>query len=101
MTIPAGKDGKYQITASGDFTVIGTGGTFRGIRLYKNGALYTSPTTGAVVRSLFSNVDISSYQLDWTLSLVATDYLEIYAHQDTGSAKTYNNSLFCITYLGA
>jgi hypothetical protein len=101
MTIPAGKGGKYQLTASGDFTSVGTGGTFRGIRLYKNGAVYESPTTGAVVRSLFSNIAISSYQLDWTLTLAATDYLEVYAHQDTGSAQTYSNSLFCITYLGA
>ena len=101
MTIPTGKGGKYQITASGDFTIVGTGGTFRGIRLYKNGAVYESPTTGAVLRSIFANVDICTTTLDWTITLAATDYLEIYAFQDTGSAKNITNNLFCITYLGA
>jgi hypothetical protein len=101
MTIPTGKGGKYQLTASGDFNGAGTGGTFRGIRLYKNGAVYESPTTGAVLRSIFANVDICTTTLDWTITLAATDYLEIYAFQDTGSAKNVNNNFFCITYLGA
>jgi hypothetical protein len=101
MTIPAGKGGKYQLTANADFTAAGTGGTFRAMRLYKNGALYESPTTGAVVRSIYSNINMCSLQLSWTLSLVATDYLEIYAFQDSGSAVTLNNNLFGVTYLGA
>jgi hypothetical protein len=101
ITIPSGKGGKYSITANADFTAAGTGGTFRAIRLYKNGALYESPTTGAVVRSIYSNINMCSLQLSWTLSLVATDYLEIYAFQDSGSAVTLNNNLFGVTYLGA
>lgn len=101
MTIPAGKGGKYQLTASGDFNDIGTAGTLRGIRLYKNGALYESPTTGAVLRSIFGNVGTCTNTIDWTITLAATDYLEIYAFQDTGSARNINNNLFCITYLGA
>jgi hypothetical protein len=95
MTIPSGKDGKYQFTCNLDFSA---GAGVRWIALYKNGSLhqylnyyngdgtYTTITTGS-----------------FTTTAVATDYFEIFVEQSTGSAKNVgdNPTKFTIQYLGA
>ena len=95
MTIPSGKGGKYLINCTLDFS---SGAGARIIMLYKNGALeqylnyyngdgtYTTITSGTFITSV-----------------VATDYLEIFVEQSTGTNKNVgdNPTKFSIQYLGA
>lgn len=99
ITIPAGKNGKYQINGSIMWVASGTGS--RLIKMQKNGAdiLYGNWGTNAGAS------DPSSKQISGILDLVATDYLELngyHSHStslnvDSTSPKTF----FQITYLGA
>ena len=82
FTVPSGKAGKYF------FTVIGyTDGQDDGehfvLAFYKNGSRiyrevgWTSPSSDAVMRSMASV----------TLDLSVSDYVEVYAYQNEGSAR--------------
>jgi hypothetical protein len=96
ITIPSGKGGKYQINAQVRWDDNTTNS--REIELRKNNTLvktaYIAPS--AVYPSNMMSVIIE---------LVATDYLEIFARQDSGGTRTLYYSgtqgFFQATYLGA
>jgi hypothetical protein len=79
MTIPSGGDGFYAIHAKTRFAAHATG-VFRGISIYKN---------GAAVRYLaqaVNNPTDCDVEIYVQLPLVATDYIECAAYQDSGGA---------------
>lgn len=100
MTVPTGKDGKYLITVSIGYAFNASGR--RAINFYKNGSSYKSLFQVPPLGGSGSTVLTASC----VLSLVATDYVEIYAYQDSGGSLNLNGasqdeSAFAITYLGA
>ena len=101
ITIPTGKDGKYLITSLIGFDENSTG--TRQVLLYKNGA-------NALHVAQFKPADNTESQLTFSTiqSLVATDYIELYAYQSSGGSLNYprNNAVstraeFSVQYLGA
>jgi hypothetical protein len=73
--------GIYRVTATATFDGVGTGGRCR-LYVYKNGTQIAAPTV-----NMGSAVEMSVV-LDDTVSLNgSTDYLELYASQDSGSSK--------------
>jgi hypothetical protein len=95
ITIPSGKNGKYLVNAKitwGDFA---TGDCI--IALYKNGTAIKNMNykAGAYVSNAVSVL----------LDLVATDYLQIYVRQSSGSTQDcFNNGVnghFSVSYQGA
>jgi hypothetical protein len=96
MTIPAGKGGYYEIS----FQAILDGNTTgnRVVRLYKNGSYFRQSRVGTSGATPVSTILVN-------LSLVATDYIEIYVLQTSGGNLTYElidtSGWFNITYLGA
>lgn len=97
LTIPTGKNGKYQI--SGKFTWSNNATGRRYIALYKNGSSITQfETTPAT--STYPTI-----QFTWLDTAVATDYYEIYAFQSSGSSLLLfgggDNMQFGINFIGA
>lgn len=96
FTIPAGKGGKWAISASVLFA--GSSSGERRIAIYKNGASATTDQringqgTGGLTASVNS-----------VFNLVATDYLSVYVYQDSGGSLNIDEDLsWCsIYYLGA
>ena len=97
FTVPTGKGGKWAIQSALLYQS-GTAGERR-VRIYKNGVFQmdsrVDPNTGG------TSVNVSN-----VYSLVAGDYLEIYAYQNTGTTKTIDgggdgNSFVSMYYLGA
>lgn len=97
VTIPTGKAGKYAIIGFGGWDA-NQGGSFRHMRLYKNGT--------AVKLTTVKPAD--SYPTIWmnsVLNLAVGDYVELYVYQDSGGTRTFYNSAadaqFTVSFLGA
>jgi hypothetical protein len=98
ITIPAGKNGKYLIMAQYKWDD-NTSGLDRVMYIYKNGvssgALGSSVTKGYYPTNFISTI----------YDLVATDYLEIFAFQTSGTTREIyannSNGYFIAQYLGA
>lgn len=97
ITIPSGKDGKYIVTGkiSWDSFAASEGN----IAIYKNGSSF---------KSVNYNITTSTYTgmlVTALMNLVATDYIQIYVRQTSGSAQTaYNNGVnghFSVAFQGA
>ena len=99
ITIPAGKDGKYLLTIFGVWQTGSTGN--RSLRILKNGA--DEPFRNYAQ----NNSTTLSQQASYQISLVATDYIEVYVFQANGGNLSWygqndaSGSLFAVTYLGA
>jgi len=93
LTIPAGKGGKYSVTAFVNWDNNSTGR--RIVALYKNGSNTKT----------LANETSSGYlgQLGaYTIELAAADYIEIFVYQDSGGTRNCDeNKYFQATYLGA
>jgi hypothetical protein len=92
LTIPSGKDGKYLVTGVAKYE---SGINQRAGQLHKN---------GSNVYDIFTIVPGGTAEIPFTyaISLVATDYLELYLYQNTGSPLNVKaNTSFQISYLGA
>jgi hypothetical protein len=95
ITIPTGKGGKYLIQGQLTFDANATGK--RRLQIFKNGSAYTT-STGPGVSSGATNV-----QCQVVLSLVATDYIQLYALQDSGGSlnASNNEAVLSAVFLGA
>jgi len=98
FTIPAGKAGYYAIIGRLDYAANATGN--RRIAVYKNGVLIQ----GSVFVAPAGGFEISN-AIQTILSLAVSDYVEIYAWQNSGGAldlyKTGGESEFTMAFLGA
>lgn len=98
ITIPAGYGGKYRIGGLVSFHPNATGR--RELQLYKNGAVISYGNTVIGNGSEF----IGTY-MDWTTTLVAGDYVELYALQSSGGSLTVYTTIlncqFSVDWLGA
>jgi hypothetical protein len=99
LTIPSGKDGYYLIGTTVAFASNATG--IRRLQVYKNGVAtaVAANTQGAVSGS---ETRLNASML---LSLVATDYLEVWALQNSGGAlnlvgNTAYSARFWLTKVG-
>ena len=96
MTIPAGKGGKYLVTAQMGFNANTTG--FRDISVFVNGT--KKKEIGWSPLPAYPQVAISA-----VVEVVATDYIEIFCKQDSGSTQAtdpgQSYAWFTISYLGA
>jgi hypothetical protein len=93
LTIPAGKGGKYSVTAFVNWDNNSTGR--RIVALYKNGA--NTKTLGNETSSGYLG-QLGAY----TIELAAADYIEIFVYQDSGGTRNCDeNKYFQATYLGA
>jgi len=91
ITIPSGKDGKYLFTVSGYWADNATG--TRTTVLYKNGSII------AKARCIWRREGLG---LSAVLSLVATDYIELFVYQDSGGNLDVNDATSIqATFLGA
>ena len=91
ITIPSGKGGKYLFTVSGYWADNATG--TRTVALYKNGVLIPK------ARSIWRR---ESLALSAVLSLIATDYIELFVYQDSGGNLDVNDSTSIqASFLGA
>jgi hypothetical protein len=91
ITIPTGKGGKYLFTVSGYWADNATG--TRTVALYKNGTLITK------ARAIFRR---EAMALSSVLSLVATDYIELFVYQDSGGNLDVNDATSIqASFLGA
>jgi hypothetical protein len=97
MTIPAGKGGYYQVNGSVRWDANTTAD--RSLYIYKNGAEY--------VRSILTpSAQYPTQSVNAIISVVATDYLELFVYQASGGTRTAETSqddgcIFSIGYLGA
>ena len=99
VTIPSGKAGKYLLTAIVNFDT-NPSGNLRILNIYKNGAA-TGDIVGFTNPSLSTTVVFSA-----TLNLSVSDYIEIFAYQNSGGALNLKQTAtfgtaFQVTYLGA
>jgi hypothetical protein len=98
ITIPAGKGGKYLITAKITYASSTTG--IRGIYLYKNAAVFLTYNSGNLQVSGECNVLLS-----YVVNLVATDYVYYQTYQNSVGALNLNGgselTTFQASYLGA
>jgi hypothetical protein len=97
MTIPAGKAGKYLITAIWGQDSGSSAGNQRLIQIRKN---------GTSIRQ--SDTDIQpygTYSISSVVDAAVSDYFEIFAYQDSGSTFSTSTGIstanFFISYLGA
>jgi len=98
FTIPSGKNGKYRISCR-----IGNGVSTAGLRqlrLYKNGSYLTY-----LCNNFIAGNDGMSFSGEYILSLVATDYIQVFCYQNSGGSLTVGTGIdeaqYSITYLGA
>ena len=96
FTVPAGKGGKWAISASVLFAGSSTGE--RRIAIYKNGS---AANTDQRINGQGSGGLTAS--VNSVFNLVATDYLSVYVYQDSGGSMNIDEDLsWCsIYYLGA
>jgi hypothetical protein len=98
FTIPSGKDGKYLFTVVVNFATDNAGD--RRLAIYKNG----SAVLYAVGITSTNNSD-TRIGASVIYNLVATDYIEIFAFQNSGTSINLRGGAienqFTITYLGA
>ena len=95
ITIPAGKTGKYQLSGEIDLAAM-TGGVY--VLIKKNGSVLTYTVVMNASSASF-NTNFTFYQL---LDLTATDYVEMFLYQGSGSSKNLNTATsFGINYIGA
>lgn len=78
ITIPAGLGGKYRITANVEWASDANG--YRFIYIKKNGSAYI----GGSSSGLTASVSYASHSLTVDADLVAGDYIEVYALQNSG-----------------
>jgi hypothetical protein len=90
LTVPAGKDGYYRISARVRWDNV-TGGTYRRIRLLKNGT--EVPGTDSIMTTGYGTTPINQ-----TLFLAAGDYVELSADHDRGSAANIKNSFSAASF---
>tara|TARA_R100001594_G_scaffold53193_1_gene86851 strand:+ start:1067 stop:1606 length:540 start_codon:yes stop_codon:yes gene_type:complete len=87
FTVPSGKAGKYFFTTMGYVDGVDDGEHFF-LSFYKNGARifrevgWTSPSADAGMRAMASV----------TLDLAVSDYIEVYAYQNEGSARNLQSA---------
>ena len=99
VTIPSGKGGKYAL--SGTVSCDGAASGVRAMAIYQNGSpvKYVSQALGAGAGAA------SRLSFALTLSLVATDYVELYFYQESGGSLGLDVGItrtsFYATYLGA
>jgi hypothetical protein len=100
MTIPAGKGGKYLVTAGVTFGP--SGASYREIYIFKNGSFYSQ------VFPAPSGTGSSGAAIADLVSLAVSDYLEIRVEQGSGGTLAVRgdgwgtgSTYFGITYLGA
>lgn len=97
LTIPSGKNGKYQVIGKFSFANNATGRRY--IALYKNG----TPVTQFEVTPATSTYP--TIQFTWFDTAVATDYYECYAFQSSGGNLALyggsDNMQFGINFIGA
>lgn len=100
FTVPAGKAGKYLITATTGFVNNATGQRYA--QIYVNGTGVNLAQTPGVSAS----IDVYTYN-SYVVSLAVSDYVELKAYQNSGgslnvmgSASGVTNS-YQISYLGA
>jgi hypothetical protein len=95
ITIPAGYTGKYQLSGEIDLAAL-TGGVY--VLIKKNGSVLTYTVVMNASSASF-NTNFTFYQL---LDLTATDYVEMFLYQGSGSSKNLNTATsFGINYIGA
>ena len=98
FTIPSGKNGKYLFTVICNYVTDNTGD--RRLAIYKNGSavLYAAGVTS-------TNDSDTRIGASVIYNLVATDYIEIFAFQNSGTSINLRGGAienqFTITYLGA
>lgn len=96
ITIPTGRDGYYHITGKVRWDTVTGAGTYRRIRLYKNGSdISTAQGAESIFREGYGGPPI-----DTILYLTAGDYIELNADHDRGSDLTLKNS-FAAAYFQA
>jgi hypothetical protein len=79
LTVPSGKGGKYLV--SGFLCWDSDGNGTRELWVYKNGSQFKQIRLSAVTK-------LTSQQISITMDLVATDYVQLYVYQDSGSTRT-------------
>jgi hypothetical protein len=98
LTVPAGLGGKYSIKAQLLFNVNATG--FRNIKIYKNGV-----AVRASVEAIPSSTIYVGLVMSTDLTLIATDYIELFAYQNSGGNLTVYPTLadgqFSMMYWGS
>ena len=99
MTIPAGKAGKYQLTAqvkwTGDLT------SFNWLQVNLNGTAIDSNGVDSGIFALLKGATSDFFAGSITLDLAVADYVEVLAYQSTGSSKTIKKFRASLDYLGA
>jgi hypothetical protein len=99
LTVPAGKGGKYLVTATGVFNANALG--VRDIAIRKNGTTYLGSFSASITSADTNQTTCVTRILD----LAVSDYLEIDAIQTSGGSLTFlsgdNGSYFAMYYLGA
>ena len=97
ITIPAGKGGKYLITGSIAWS---TGANERVAMIYKNGTI-----VNYMAQEYPANLGGFYHPFNYVISLVATDYIELFCNQGSGGNLSVFNGVdsttFSATYLGA
>lgn len=84
LTIPAGLAGKYRVSVNGVFDNSATG--TRLVRILKNGSSLTR--SGGAASSAGIGLAMNP---TWVGDLVAGDYIEVDAYQDSGGALLFSN----------
>jgi len=99
FTIPSGKGGYYLISGTVQFSANSSG--IRQVQLYKNGTKINETLGGGST----SATNRSAVGFSFVVSLVATDYISLYARQDSGNTLDLlsgtTSSTAQISYLGA
>ena len=100
ITIPSGKGGKYLFSVTLGWTANATGNRY--FRLDKNG----SSAIVLVTHRAADSTNQSFHTASAILNLVATDYIEVIAFQNSGGSldvrgASADESLFSVQYLGA
>lgn len=98
FTVPTGKGGYYLVNGSITFAANATGA--RAVYVYKNGAIANYTVQTGAIASIFSIINFN-----FTIKLVATDYVEIFVYQSSGgsldveSGASYTTA--AVNFLGA
>ncbi len=98
ITIPSGKNGKWLFTGCMAFASNGT--KVRRANLTVNGTTSYAPI--AQQATVATDGDSTHGTFAWPLNLVAGDYVEMSAYQNSGGSLNFKTeSVFTATYLGA
>ncbi len=86
LTVPAGAAGFYYVFGQSSFAANATG--VRGLELFKNGA-----TALAFSQQISTGAGpIAAFSVLWAGALIATDYVELRAYQNSGGALNIGNA---------